>query len=165
MTPPNQSTIHAKIPGRGTADLHALRHSYITSLANAGVAPKVVQLLARHSTIRLTMDRYTHVGSKAMLDAVATLPDLLNNPAEFVAGQPKNDLQAGLQEPGGTAVFCVAARDTNATPGKQMSSAPDRRRIRSKSTKTGLGRASGAGDLWRWRVDSNHRVTVLQTVA
>ena len=111
------------------------------------------------------MDRYTHVGSKAMLDVVATLPDLLNNPAEIVAGQPKDDLQAGLQEAGDTAGFCVTARDTNATPDKTMSSAPDRCRTRSKSTKTGLGRGSGAGDLWRWRVDSNHRVTVLQTVA
>jgi integrase/recombinase XerD len=147
------------------ADLHALRHSYITNLANAGVAPKVVQLLARHSTIRLTMDRYTHVGSKAMLDAVATLPDLLNNPAEIVAGQPKDDLQAGLQETRDTAGFCVTARDTNATPDKKMINAPDRRRTRSKSTKTGLGRGSGAGDNWRWRVDSNHRMTVLQTVA
>ena len=111
------------------------------------------------------MDRYTPVGSKAMADAVATLPDLLNNPAEFVAGQPKNDLQAGLQETGDTAGFCVTSRDANAIPDKKMSNTPDRHRTRSKSMKTGLGRGSGAGSFWRWRWDSNPRVTVLQTVA
>jgi hypothetical protein len=101
-------------------------HRTRSQTTNAGVAPKLVQLLARHSTIRLTMDRYTHVGYKAMLDAVATLPDLLNNPVEFVAGQHKNDLQAGLQETGDTADFCVSVRDTNETPDKyqQRSGSP-----------------------------------------
>lgn len=42
-------------------DFHALRHSYITHLVQSGVNPKVVQSLARHSTITLTLDRYTHV--------------------------------------------------------------------------------------------------------
>ncbi len=42
-------------------DFHALRHSYITHLIAAGVNPKIVQTLARHSTITLTLDRYTHV--------------------------------------------------------------------------------------------------------
>lgn len=44
------------------ADFHALRHTYITNLATAGVSPKTAQTLARHSTITLTMDRYTHLG-------------------------------------------------------------------------------------------------------
>ncbi len=42
-------------------DFHALRHSFITHLIAAGVNPKLVQTLARHSTITLTLDRYTHV--------------------------------------------------------------------------------------------------------
>jgi len=42
-------------------DFHALRHSYITHLIASGVNPKIVQILARHSTITLTLDRYTHV--------------------------------------------------------------------------------------------------------
>jgi integrase/recombinase XerD len=42
-------------------DFHALRHSYITHLIRSGANPKVVQALARHSTITLTLDRYTHL--------------------------------------------------------------------------------------------------------
>ena len=42
------------------ADFHALRHTFISNLANAGVHPKTAQTLARHSTITLTMDRYSH---------------------------------------------------------------------------------------------------------
>jgi integrase len=41
-------------------DLHALRHTFITRLARSGVAPAVAKSLARHSTIVLTMDHYTH---------------------------------------------------------------------------------------------------------
>ncbi len=44
----------------GTADFHALRHSYISGLIAAGVDPRTVQELARHSTITLTIDRYSH---------------------------------------------------------------------------------------------------------
>jgi integrase len=40
-------------------DIHSLRHSYVTNLVAAGVNPKVVQKLARHSSITLTMDVYT----------------------------------------------------------------------------------------------------------
>lgn len=39
-------------------DFHALRGSYITHLIQGGANPKVVQTLARHSTITLTMDIY-----------------------------------------------------------------------------------------------------------
>jgi integrase/recombinase XerD len=41
-------------------DFHALRHSYITELERSGVSVKLAQELARHSDIRLTMNRYTH---------------------------------------------------------------------------------------------------------
>ncbi len=147
------------------ADLHALRHSYITNLSNAGVSPKVVQAMARHSTIRLTMDRYTHFDAKAVHDAVAALPDLMGKPDQSAAELGASGLQSGLQETGAPAGVCVTPYAENETPDKKMSSAPDRRRTRSKSTKTGLGEDSGAGSFWRWRRDSNPRVTVLQTVA
>ena len=57
-------------------DFHALRHSFITALARSGVHPKVAQQLARHSTITLTMDRYSHVEANELSVAVANLPDL-----------------------------------------------------------------------------------------
>ncbi len=69
----------AKIPyhtDKGTADFHCLRHSFISSLAKAGVHPSVAQALARHSTITLTMDAYTHTLKEAEIDAIKRLPDL-----------------------------------------------------------------------------------------
>ncbi|AGA28741.1 tyrosine-type recombinase/integrase [Singulisphaera acidiphila] len=54
-------------------DFHSLRHSYITHLIMAGVNPKIVQTLARHSTITLTLDRYTHLedgDTRAALEGV-----------------------------------------------------------------------------------------------
>ena len=57
-------------------DFHALRHQFISMLAAAGIHPKTAQELARHSTITLTMDHYTHVGLHDLSGALANLPDL-----------------------------------------------------------------------------------------
>ena len=70
----------ANIPYRDDAgrvvDFHALRHTFISSLAASGVNPKVAQTLARHSDIRLTLDRYAHVFSEQQIEAINNLPDL-----------------------------------------------------------------------------------------
>jgi len=58
------------------ADFHSLRHSYITALAKSGVHPKTAQSLARHSTITLTMDHYTHTVLEDQSEALKKLPDL-----------------------------------------------------------------------------------------
>jgi len=58
------------------ADFHAFRHTFISNLVAAGVHPKTAQMLARHSTITLTMDRYTHVATAALSSAVNLLPNL-----------------------------------------------------------------------------------------
>jgi len=57
-------------------DFHALRHTFITRLARSGVTPAVAKSLARHSTIVLTMDHYTHTlieDERAALDRLPTL--------------------------------------------------------------------------------------------
>lgn len=66
-------------------DFHALRHTIITNLARSGVHPKVAQQLARHSTITLTMDRYSHTVMGELAEALDRLPDLGN---EVPARQP-----------------------------------------------------------------------------
>ncbi|HET6240478.1 MAG TPA: site-specific integrase, partial [Arthrobacter sp.] len=58
------------------ADLHALRHTCGTWLAAAGVHPKVIQRVLRHSTITLTLDRYTHAFKGDEAAAIAKLPAL-----------------------------------------------------------------------------------------
>ena len=57
------------------ADFHALRHSFVTLLADGGVHPKTAQDLARHSDINLTMNRYTHTLLEKQSEALAVLPD------------------------------------------------------------------------------------------
>ncbi len=67
----------AEIPYRDSAnrvaDFHALRHTFITNIAKPGVHPKDAQLLARHGSIGLTMDRYCH---RVVLDAANALDAL-----------------------------------------------------------------------------------------
>jgi integrase len=58
------------------ADFHALRHTFITNLTKGNVNPRVVQSLARHSTITLTMDRYSHIGLGDAAEALEKLPSL-----------------------------------------------------------------------------------------
>ena len=56
-------------------DFHALRHQYISSLADAGVHPRTAQELARHSSIELTMKRYTHLAMRNVIGAVDSIPE------------------------------------------------------------------------------------------
>ena len=58
------------------ADFQSLRHTCGSWLAAAGVHPKVIQRIMRHSTITLTMDRYTHLFKGDEAVAVAKLPSL-----------------------------------------------------------------------------------------
>ena len=76
------------------ADFHALRHTFITNLAAGGVHPKIAQLLARHSTIMLTMDRYTHQYAGDVVEALAVLPDLSRPSANQVAKTGTDDALA-----------------------------------------------------------------------
>ena len=54
----------------GVLDFHALRTSFITNLARAGVHPKIAQQLARHSDINLTMQVYTKLDLGELADAL-----------------------------------------------------------------------------------------------
>ncbi len=56
------------------ADFHANRHTFISNLSKANVAPKVTQSLARHSDIRITMGAYTHLDLADHTNAIDALP-------------------------------------------------------------------------------------------
>jgi len=62
------------ITDEGLIDFHSLRHTFGTMLAKSGAHPKTAQALMRHSTIALTMDRYTHSIREAETAAIADLP-------------------------------------------------------------------------------------------
>jgi integrase len=57
-------------------DFHALRTTFGTALARAGVALQVAQRLMRHSSPALTSNIYTVLGREDERAAVAALPDL-----------------------------------------------------------------------------------------
>src|SRR5262249_53571910 len=69
-------------------------------LIRAGVGPKEAQTLARHSTISLTMDRYTHLGLHDVAAAVGQLPSL--TPA------PDHEVQS-LRATGTDRISCTAS--------------------------------------------------------
>ncbi len=71
---------HRDEAGR-TVDFHALRHTYISLMARAGVPPKVLMDLARHSDINLTMAYYSHTLVSDRAKALKALPDLTGKPA------------------------------------------------------------------------------------
>ncbi len=58
----------------GRVDLHALRVTFCTNLLNAGVHPRVVQELMRHSDIKLTMKNYTDPSQLPVAEALEKLP-------------------------------------------------------------------------------------------
>jgi len=59
-------------------DLHALRHSCASWLAEGGTHPKVAQELMRHTDPRLTLRAYTHATREQQLKALECLPKLEN---------------------------------------------------------------------------------------
>ena len=59
------------------ADFHALRYTFATNLARAGVNPRVAMEAMRHSEMRLTQNVYTDATQLGTFDAVKTLPSLL----------------------------------------------------------------------------------------
>jgi integrase len=60
----------------GRIDLHALRVTFCTNLLKAGVHPRVVQELMRHSDIKLTMKNYTDASQLPLASALEKLPIL-----------------------------------------------------------------------------------------
>jgi len=60
----------------GTADFHALRHTYLSRLGRSGASPKVMMRLARHTTVELTLGRYTHANLYDLASAVEAMPSI-----------------------------------------------------------------------------------------
>ena len=78
----NRDLAFAGIPKRDVLDrvidVHALRHTHGTLLAQSGVSPTVAKSSMRHSDVRMTMNVYTHLELGNVADGVNRLPDFLN---------------------------------------------------------------------------------------
>ncbi len=80
---PSHHTVHADLLAAGIArtddrgrkvDFHALRTTFITNLARAGVPQRQAMALARHTDPRLTANIYTDQDALPLAEAVAKLP-------------------------------------------------------------------------------------------
>lgn len=80
-----------RVDGR-VLDFHALRSTFITSLSRAGVTPKVAQILARHSDIKLTMQSYTHLS----LEEVAAALPVCAQPARTAGGKTGQNVASAV---------------------------------------------------------------------
>ncbi|MDE0778202.1 MAG: site-specific integrase [Nocardioides sp.] len=68
----NQVRAHFRTNGIPNGGIHRLRHTYATNLRRAGVDPRRVQALMRHSSLDTTM-RYLDVTDPELLDAIKRL--------------------------------------------------------------------------------------------
>lgn len=92
------------------ADFHAFRHTYISNLIAGGVHPKTAQQLARHGSIGLTMDRYTHVYRGDLATALGVLPDLSTPAVETAKRTGTDDVAAVVSVSPGCHLWAVFVR-------------------------------------------------------
>ena len=98
-------------------DFHGLRHTFITRLARSGVMPAEAKALARHSTITLTMDHYTHTLIADERAALERVPDIDATPAT-------NETMAATGTDGAPADDQRIATDFSARKSARNSSVP-----------------------------------------
>jgi integrase len=80
INPRNFSKEFARVVKRSgvpPVTFHGLRHAHITALLQAGVHPKVASERAGHSSITVTMDRYSHVLEGMQADAAQRIDGAL----------------------------------------------------------------------------------------
>jgi integrase len=58
--------------------LHDLRHTMVTLLLDLGVAPHLVQAIARHADVDITLKIYAHTKLDAMREGLKRLDDYLD---------------------------------------------------------------------------------------
>jgi integrase len=93
-----------------SVDLHSLRMTFNTWLANAGVFPRIAQQLMRHEDIDLTMNVYTDSALFDLAAAVEALPALhqggaalhqpLHQTGDFGVQRMSTDVNVGGDTPG-----------------------------------------------------------------
>jgi integrase len=82
--------------GAEYADFHSLRHTFVTALSSAGVGPKELQELARHSDPRLTLGLYTHSRSAELVKAIGRLQVPGQAPPGLLAGLTREELEGAV---------------------------------------------------------------------
>lgn len=79
---PNSSILIRRINKRINlhgATPHFLRHTFLTLASNSGIEPKMIQALAGHADISITLNRYVHAQIEPIKRASATLAEKINS--------------------------------------------------------------------------------------
>ncbi len=134
------------------ADFHSLRHTFITNLARGGVYPKTAQGLARHSTIMLKMDRYSHTVIGEQAAALDVLPDLDSTPEhrerQRATGTDGRSLPDSLPARRSVSVGVLSASDGE--------HAPHAKSGRSRNT-VKIGKTDGSSRVLTTQTNQSHR--------
>jgi integrase len=146
-------------------DFHALRHTFISNLARSGVHPKVAQSLARHSTITLTMDKYSHTLIGEQADALKGLPDL-TGPVANEAKKTGTDDREAQDHLACSLAFSERKQSVNVDScGLSLGDADEGRKNATTPENPSETPGKSGVDVERPRPDLNRGMTVLQTVA
>lgn len=60
------------------AKLHVLRHTFVTTAAEAGIGVKALQSIAGHSDAQITMNVYNHARQKAIMQEAEKIAGMYN---------------------------------------------------------------------------------------
>ncbi|NQW47871.1 MAG: site-specific integrase, partial [Planctomycetes bacterium] len=112
--------IHKRDARGRTVDVHAMRGTFASHLAAAGVSPVTLKTLMRHARIETTLRHYTDPALLDVADAVERLPSMAGATASSVA--PTVALTSGRTRQNGALAGNPAAgrrgRSARNTPGK-----------------------------------------------
>ncbi len=134
------------------ADFHSLRHTFITNLAKGGIHPKIAQALARHSTITLTMDRYSHTQRDEHAAALDALPSLQSG--KGATSRETGVIQAATcdrseNSAGSAAVECRSVQEPAATRSAGSNGRPKRKSSKDNGFDEEAVRCNDKEPVWR----------------
>jgi len=107
-------------------DFHALRHTYGSLLAKAGIAPRVAMSLMRHTDMRLTMNVYTDPKIFDMAGAVEKLPAMKAFVTPVIAATGTEGPKSGVSkivsnEPAGIGYCSAVSGSQKRSSGRSVS--------------------------------------------
>ena len=136
-------------------DFHGLRHTTASLLAQSGAHPKVAQQIMRHSTVELTLGRYSHVYRGQESAAVEALPVLepVFDEAVKTGTYDENGISSSISKRG-------HFRASNQDYSGQLTGTQESPKTANLSGKTGFSeqKTTGGGGI------RTHEITVLQSI-
>ncbi len=142
-----------------TLDVHCLRHTFATWLAQSNVPLQTAQRLMRHSDPKLTANAYTHLGLLDMGAAVSSLPSLAVQKMDVAAVETGGSFLAPTLAPTSRILMQNGANSCKTGMGKQGGDRPlvyEQKALDFQGESNVFRGIEGAKE-WRARRDSNAR--------